>query len=236
MEALYEAARALTILAVGGAFELSDEVLRRLREANSQADSQTPTSDAANLTPTDGATPTVGAVETEADRVRHAVLGLLLDGEALAYYGSLVTWEAARAATHGLAASLNPLLRFRAARRGQRQVQALADHGAELLTRWMNIGRAEEPRGRTAARAVAESFLDDILTHLANDPEMRELIEHQGLGLAGSVVDEVRERTISADTRVERVVRGLLRRSTSSTTPQTPAATPRPIAIQPAME
>jgi hypothetical protein len=215
---------------VGGAFELSDEVLRRLRQTALGEPTTTEP-----VAPESGVA-VVEATETEADHVRYALLGMLLDGEALAYYSSLVTWELARSATHGLTAAFDPLMRFRAARRGRRQVQALADHGAELVARWRGIGRTAEPQGRAAALQVAESILDDILAHLAHDPEMRELIEHQGLGLAGSVVGEMRERTISADSRVERIVRGLLHRQATDASTQEPATTPRPLTIQPAAE
>jgi len=51
-----------------------------------------------------------------------------------------------------------------------------------------------------------------VIDHLAENPEIRELVAQQSMGMAEDIVDGVRARTVSADTLIERVVRGLLNR------------------------
>jgi hypothetical protein len=73
---------------------------------------------------------------------------------------------------------------------------------------------------------MAEIAFDDTMEssvqYLAERPEIQDLIQSQGIGLASEVVDEVRERTISADTVLEGVFRAILRRTPRSELPPPP--------------
>jgi hypothetical protein len=53
----------------------------------------------------------------------------------------------------------------------------------------------------------------------AQNPEVQELVQTQSIGLAEEVVEEVRERTVSADNFVEGIVRAVLRRPSRSQLP-----------------
>ena len=47
---------------------------------------------------------------------------------------------------------------------------------------------------------------------MAQNEEVKELVQEQSLGLAGEAVEQVRERTFTADTLVERIARAITRR------------------------
>jgi hypothetical protein len=83
------------------------------------------------------------------------------------------------------------------------------------VDRWTARGWLEEQQSRGMARQATVSVVDELFDYMARNPEVRELIEQQGTSLAGEAVDEVRERTASADMWIERFTHNLLHRSTS---------------------
>lgn len=66
---------------------------------------------------------------------------------------------------------------------------------------------------------------DNYIDYLNDQPEaVQTLIQGQSLGLAGQVMDEVRERTVTADSIAEMIARGLLRKRPRSELPAPPNA------------
>lgn len=95
------------------------------------------------------------------------------------------------------------------------------------LDRWADRGQMEEQQGHDMAQEAVVSVIDELLDYMARNPEVRELIEQQSLSMAETAVDEVRERTATADMWIERIARGLLHRPASEN-PEQPAAIPSP--------
>ena len=104
----------------------------------------------------------------------------------------------------------------------RRRYDALVDRGEEELNRWTSLGRSEYIRSRAMAQTAIESTYQETVDTLANDPEIQDLIQTQGIGLAVEVVDELRERSVSADTFLDGFVRALLRRTTRAELPLPP--------------
>jgi hypothetical protein len=95
------------------------------------------------------------------------------------------------------------------------------------VDRWADRGRMEEQQSWDMAQEAVVSVIDELLDYMARNPEVRELIEQQGLSMAETAVDEVRERTATADMWIERIARGLLHRPAGEN-PAQPAAIPSP--------
>jgi hypothetical protein len=104
----------------------------------------------------------------------------------------------------------------------RRRYDALVDRGEEELNRWTSLGRSEYIRGLAMAQTAIESTYQETVDTLANDPEIQDLIQTQGIGLAVEVVDELRERSVSADTFLDGFVRALLRRTPRAELPLPP--------------
>ncbi|MEM8857305.1 MAG: hypothetical protein AAGD96_03240 [Chloroflexota bacterium] len=69
----------------------------------------------------------------------------------------------------------------------------------------------------TLVNALVEDQADQYLKHVQENPElMQALIQDQSLGMAAELMDEVRERTVTVDTLVERFVRNIFRRQQRS--------------------
>ena len=104
----------------------------------------------------------------------------------------------------------------------RRRYDALVERGEDELNRWTSLGRSEYIRSRAMAQTAVESTYQETVDTLANDPEIQELIQTQGIGLAVEVVDELRERSVSADNFLDGFVRALLRRTPRAELPLPP--------------
>jgi hypothetical protein len=98
----------------------------------------------------------------------------------------------------------------------------LAERGEEEVNRWIEVGRFEEARSRALTQMAIHEQVDDSIKHLTANQEVQELVQSQSVGLVGEIVEETRERAVSADTFVEAVVRSMFRRSPRSELPAPP--------------
>ena len=78
---------------------------------------------------------------------------------------------------------------------------------------WIARGRTEARHSRALARAALYEIVHDVIDALAEEPAIQDLIQSQSTTLAGEVLGEVRQRTISADIYVDSLSRRLFRRA-----------------------
>lgn len=85
------------------------------------------------------------------------------------------------------------------------------------LERWIRIGRLEERDGRRIAALGTEDLVREVVDVISKNPTIKnsisDLVQQQSLDLAGEVVDDVRQSSISADDRIEAFIWRLLGRS-----------------------
>ncbi|MCP4362427.1 MAG: hypothetical protein GY796_30850 [Chloroflexi bacterium] len=93
-----------------------------------------------------------------------------------------------------------------------KRIDQLAAQGETAVNQWIARGQIEEPQSRLIAREALGETVDEVINHLAENPEIQHLVTQQGVGLAGELVDNVRSRTVTADTVLERLARGFLKR------------------------
>lgn len=79
------------------------------------------------------------------------------------------------------------------------------------LERLEEIGQSEAAPSRALGQAAVMESFDRFLQRLAENPEVQELVQTQTSGLTTEFVEEIRERTVSADTFVEAFLRRLLK-------------------------
>ncbi len=95
----------------------------------------------------------------------------------------------------------------------RRRLNRMADRGEEQIMRWIQRGYDEEPFSRNLARLGIQEVTDEFINQLAQNEEVQTLVQEQSMGLASEAVEQVRERTFTADTLVERLARAVTRRS-----------------------
>jgi hypothetical protein len=209
----FDALRSTTRLLVGLALVGGDELLKRLQmlERDFDALPRDPEEMAARIrtSPTGQHIP---------DDIRHALIGLAFDLQdqvrvqtprllaAADQIISDVTRPAQSVLNHiPIIGSLSKSLGL--------QYDAMQRRGEDRLQRWIAIGQREEARSRVLADQTVTRIVDDVIDYLADKPEVQNLIMGQTTGLAGEVLGEVRERTVSGDSFLEGIVRAVLRKT-----------------------
>ena len=183
-------------LLVGGTMEGVDELLRRLKERQQEVNR----SQAANLTifPLDSADP---------ERLRHALIGLMFETPQVMARGVSKVRTNTQRATQTVAKVTKPVTNSWLARPFRRQIEKVVARGEAFVDRLAETGRMEEENGRLLAKATTNEALDEILAYLAEKPEIRQLVQQQGLSLTEEVVNALRKRTAEADRLVDRIIR-----------------------------
>lgn len=103
-------------------------------------------------------------------------------------------------------------------------VDRFAERGEQELARWIASGQQEEQHSRQLARVALDQTIDQTFKYLTKNPEVTELVETQSTSLANELVEEVRERSVSADTFLEEMARSLLHRPARDELPGSPEA------------
>ena len=213
-DAEFDATVALLRLLVGGMLVGSDELRYRLERWQETART-------AETVPSQ-------TTSDSLDSLRYTFVGLLFEAEARARRRFSTVLE--RISRFADEANLFYTTRAPAMRRTpfdpfRQRLDELIFLASDMLDRWADRGRTEEQYGRRMARRAAGDVIDELLDYMARNPQVRALIEQQGMDMAGSAVDEVRERTASADLWIERLAHSLLRRPTGERVPK-PTGTP----------
>jgi hypothetical protein len=200
----FDAYLAVVKTLLGGAVEGTAELARRLErlEAQLQAGEDGP--------------PGPGEVNSTADVVRYMLFGASL-AAADGLRQRAVRWaEASDVLIRTTGSAIAPLASSRLTRRVvgpfDRAFGRLVARGQSQVNTWVELGRANEPTARLLARQAYLEAVDDFIGHLSQNQQLSDLVQEQSIGLATEFVEEVRERTVSADTLAESIVRRILKR------------------------
>ena len=211
--------RSLTRLVVGGAILGAEGLMDRL-ESWEQAIDQDPVDtipaemvvydviDESTLVENSGFEPLMDSTST-----RHVVVGLIFDSQTKLEkrLASLGRFE--RRTSKRMLAPFEPLGRSRLGRFFNSRFEGLVRRGESEVARLAEIGKVEEYRSRKLALTATTETLDTSIDYLTDNEELQELITMQGVGIAGEAIEEVRERTVSADDFFESLVRTFMRRT-----------------------
>jgi hypothetical protein len=209
-EAQFDALNSLTRLLLGGALEGSSELARRLAmwEAYLRQENG------------DVPPPEESGEESDSEQLlRHALIGLVFTGEEKARRGLSLVWGVQKRLAKTAVSTARPLTNNRLLQPLQHRLDRAAERGQQEILRWIERGQAEEPFSRQLATLAYAEIVAEFISQLAENREVQELVQQQGVGLAGEVVDQVRERSFTADTVVERLARALTRRPPRLTPP-----------------
>lgn len=197
--------RALSGFLIGTATEGSDQFLRRVKEWQDRTDRRG--NEIYSESPD----------ETDTERLRYALIGLLAQAPGAAMGTLDVAIELTDSAYRLVTGLLHPVTSSRTMRPVQRRYDELAARGQVIAERWIDAGRREEQRGRALVRQAAfdgtDEMMDEVIGKLAQDPAVRDLVTQQGLGMADELMGQMRERSASADIRWERRIRRIIRRA-----------------------
>ena len=185
---------------VGGALEGADEFSKRLQLweeflREEMPENQAQLSDA-----------------TERELLRYALIGFIFESEDTARQLSKKLLKVPAGVMKTAVRPTKSVANSRFTGPLRRRLNRMADRGEEQIMRWVQRGFDEEPLSRNLARLGVQEITDEFIDQLAQNEEVKELVQEQSIGLAGEAVEQVRERTFSADTLVERIARAVTRR------------------------
>lgn len=188
-------------LLVGGTAEGVDELIRRLKERQAAVNQNRP-----------GSMIIFPANDKGLNRLRYALIGLIFEApDRIARRVSAAhqsTQKAARMIDRLFSPiTFSPLLRPVRERHQARRAQVEA-----RLERLIELGRVEEQQGRRLARETVSEVLDEIFAYLARNPELRQVLEQQSVGLTNEAVNRLRQRSAEADRLIDRLAGAVLRR------------------------
>ncbi len=208
----YDTTVAVLRLLIGGLLVGADELQRRLQQWEATARS-------APSAPLQQTVPQSLQHETASASLRYAFIGMLFEAETnMRQRVSTVLARLARLSEESqylYVTSVEPALSKTPFDPVLMRLDELLFMARGAVDRWKTRGWLEEQQSRGLARRATVNVVDELLDYMARNPEVRELIEQQGVSIAGEAVDEVRERTASADLWVERFARSLLHRPVS---------------------
>jgi hypothetical protein len=144
-------------------------------------------------------------------RRRHAVVGLVFSARHALLRGvkrldrlqQRIGWRIAEAA--------RPVNRLPLMRPFQQRFDDLLQRGEREVDLLMRLGERESEISRALAQTALHEQVEESIEYLAEHPEVKELVQLQSTGLADEAVEEIRERSVSADNFVEGLVRYMLR-------------------------
>lgn len=208
----------LLYLLLGGATEGTDQFSRRLKQWQAEIESR---GDEIYSKSPD---------ETEEERFRYALIGILSSGTRVSLAALSVAVNASASAYAFFSTLLRPITGSKlvepvhrrydkwieAGRRIEQQSRTLArqaaldeyDEGIDLVLGKM----AEDPAVAELVEKQSDVLIKIIVDKLAQDPAVRDLIKQQSAGMADEVKDSLRKRSAVADARWEDRVHGLLGR------------------------
>jgi hypothetical protein len=218
----FEALRSTTRLLVGLALIGGDELLRRVQLLEHTIDTTPP--DPEEMAGHIRTSPTGQYIP---DDIRHALIGLAFEVQdqvrvqtprLLAAADQIIN-DVTRPAQSILShiPVVGPLSRSLGL-----QYDAMQKRGEDRLKRWIAIGQREEARSRALADQTFNRIVDDFIDYLGDKPAVQDLIAGQTTGLAGEVLNEVRERTVSGDSFLEGIVRAVMRKAPRAELPPPP--------------
>ncbi len=150
--------------------------------------------------------------DTQAAVIRYAVLGALFEAKDFVEESASQLSQTAENLGHAIAHTAQPVTNSRFFQPIQKQFNTLVKRGEEKLTPLVARGRREDPATRALAREAITQAVDEVIEYLAENEEVTELIQQQSMGMATEVVEDVRTRTVTADTVLEHFTRRLARR------------------------
>jgi len=145
--------------------------------------------------------------------LRHALLGAMAALPAWARAALARRRAAARSLREGIAGGHRLVSRLPGARLARRRTSALIARVEAQLVRWALAGRREELAGRALAGETIHLVTQELVSTIAESPELKRVIAEQSEGLGASAMADLREGSARADTLAERVARRFLRRS-----------------------
>jgi len=146
------------------------------------------------------------------ESTRHALIGLIFKTQRRIGSGFGLTIKIIGFLGQKSKPLINSISRNRGLNPARKRFGSLIVRGEEEVNQWIEIGRQEEVNSRVMLNNAFYETIDFWIEYFAENQEVVELVTSQSVSFAEEIVEEVRERTVSADNLLEGFLRHILRR------------------------
>jgi len=153
-----------------------------------------------------------GSSNSQPSETSFAVIGMMMDIQSRVQSGLYLIGRIGKLINQATIPLIRPINRRWLPRPLSKGLNKLVIRGENEIQQWVITGKNEYLESRKYVQVAMKSTFNESVDNLAQNPEIRELIQSQGVSLAGELVEEIRERTVSADNFLETVAREMLRR------------------------
>jgi len=117
---------------------------------------------------------------------------------------------------------LKPVTSSWPGRRFASHIDSLAARGEREIKQFARYGHSQAEESKKVFRTAISSSVDEMIGDLSHNTEIQQLVQTQSASLAEEIVEEIRERTVSADNYLEMIVRNILKRPSRDQLPEPP--------------
>jgi polyhydroxyalkanoate synthesis regulator phasin len=188
-------------LVVGSALNGSDAYLQRLRQIQ------------ATQAPVKPETIVIDEDETFQDQFRYALLGILFETPDVIQRGLMNAGRASEKIYGIFSKVLSPFTNSRIFKPVQNGLDYTAGRGEKVIDRLIMKGRVEEQNSRRIVQQEnVDELVNDFLEYLVLKTEIRQLIQDEGVDVAGDVVSDFQEQSAAVDSALEYRLKSLFRK------------------------
>lgn len=155
-------------------------------------------------------------------KARYAVVGMLFLTRDQVLEGAMRLDALQQSLGRSLSRVTRPLSGNLLVRPVTRRYTGLVQRGETIISSWIQVGQREAETSYQLFDHALHGSVEDSIEYLAENPEVKELVQMQSTGLADEAIEEIRERSVSADNFVEGLVRYVLRRMPRQEIPPPP--------------
>ena len=149
-------------------------------------------------------------ISLESSQRQQALIGFIFDFQDRIFRGVSAFHRIEGLADRIISPLISPISKSRLFRPVNNQFNKLASRGQEQVNKWVQIGMAEEIHSRELLITATLSTVDTSIDYLSTNPDVKDLVQSQSTSMINEIIEEIRERTVSADTLVEGIVRAAL--------------------------
>jgi len=158
-------------------------------------------------------------LDDDQDQLKYALIGMILRTPRVIKRGTARAAQLANAGYRRVSGLFDPLTGSRALRPVNSRLDQVVARGERIVNDWIDTGRRGEKTSQVLLQQTTDEVVGDVVDMLASRPEIRELVEQQGMGMVDELTDELQGRAAATDTIVERVVFKLIPGSKRDITP-----------------
>jgi len=144
-------------------------------------------------------------------KAKYAAIGLLAVSQAQLGKGERLLLKTGQKAGNLLGSLASPIVNSRLFAPARKGFQSLVERGEAETMKLVKLGQAEEVQSRALAQTAASQLIETSMDEIADNQRVQvfiqEVVQTQSLGMLDEAIEEIRERTVSGDIALEKLVR-----------------------------